>query len=156
LKAEKGMGVHSAFVCPEYEGRLLSQPAENETVMTHQKEIYLIVDDEPDMCWALQNLLAQRNLLSQNALNGNQALELICKTEFSAVLVDAKLPDIEGLDLVKKIHAIDPNLKVFMVSGYFYKDDPGIKNALDEKHISGFISKPFQNQEILTVLDLCR
>ncbi len=123
--------------------------------MTHQKEIYLIVDDEPDMCWALQNLLAQNSILSQNALNGHQALELIRKTEFRAVLVDAKLPDIEGLDLAEKIHEIAPDAKIFLVSGYFYKDDPRIKNALDEKHISGFISKPFQNQEILTALDLC-
>ena len=120
--------------------------------MENKDKIYLIVDDEPDMCWALQSLLAQNDILSQNALNGHQALELIRKVNFEAVFVDAKLPDIEGLDLAKKIRSIAPHLKIFMVSGYFYRDDPLIRTALADGLISGFVSKPFQNKEILLAL----
>jgi len=120
--------------------------------MKDHKDIYLIVDDEPDMCWAFQNLLAQNNILSQNALNGQQALELIRKVDFKAVFVDAKLPDIDGLDLAKKIREIAPDLRLIMVSGYFYRDDPAIRKALEEGLISDFVSKPFQNQEILSAL----
>lgn len=120
--------------------------------MKDHKDIYLIVDDEPDMCWAFQNLLAQNNILSQNALNGQQALELIRKVDFKAVFVDAKLPDIDGLDLAKKIREIAPDLRLIMVSGYFYRDDPAIRKALEEGLISNFVSKPFQNQEILSAL----
>ncbi len=122
--------------------------------MKDQRDVYLIVDDEPDMCWALHHLLAQNNLLSQNALNGEEALQLIRNVAFKAVFVDAKLPDIEGLDLAKKIREIAPDLRVIMVSGYFYRDDPAIRKALDDGLISGFISKPFQNQEILLALNL--
>ena len=121
--------------------------------MKDHKDIYLIVDDEPDMCWAFQNLLAQNNILSQNALNGQQALELIRKVDFKAVFVDAKLPDIDGLDLAKKIREIAPDLRLIMVSGYFYRDDPAIRKALEEGLISDFVSKPFQNQEILSALE---
>ncbi len=121
--------------------------------MKDHKDIYLIVDDEPDMCWAFQNLLAQNNILSQNALNGQQALELIRKVDFKAVFVDAKLPDIDGLDLAKKIREIAPDLRLIMVSGYFYRDDPAIRKALEEGLISNFVSKPFQNQEILSALE---
>jgi len=125
---------------------------ENNTAMKDHKDIYLIVDDEPDMCWAFQNLLAQNKILSQNALNGQDALRLIQKVDFKAVFVDAKLPDIEGLDLAKKIRAIAPNLRLIMVSGYFYRDDPAIRKALEEGLLSDFVSKPFRNQEILSVL----
>jgi len=120
--------------------------------MKDHKDIYLIVDDEPDMCWAFQNLLAQNNILSQNALNGRKALELIQKVDFKAVFVDAKLPDIEGLDLAKKIRAIAQDLRLIMVSGYFYRDDPAIRKALEEGLLSDFVAKPFRNQEILSVL----
>lgn len=120
--------------------------------MKDHRDIYLIVDDEPDMCWAFQNLLAQNNILSQNASNGQQALQLIRKVDFKAVFVDAKLPDIDGLDLAKKIREITQNLRLIMVSGYFYKDDPAIRKALEEGLISDFVSKPFQNQEILSAL----
>ncbi len=120
--------------------------------MKDHKDIYLIVDDEPDMCWAFQNLLAQNNILSQNTLNGQEALELIRKVNFKAVFVDAKLPDIDGLDLAKKIKEIAWDLRLIMVSGYFYRDDPAIRKALEEGLISDFVSKPFQNQEILSVL----
>ncbi|SMC71058.1 Response regulator receiver domain-containing protein [Desulfocicer vacuolatum DSM 3385] len=120
--------------------------------MNDHKDIYLIVDDEPDMCWAFQNLLAQNNILSKNALNGRQALHLIRKESFKAVFVDAKLPDIDGLDLAKKIREVSRGLRLIMVSGYFYRDDPAIRKALEEGLISDFISKPFQNQEILSVL----
>ena len=122
--------------------------------MKHKSDIYLIVDDEPDMCWALRNLLAQNNISSQNALNGRQAIELIKNFDFKAVLVDAKLPDMEGLDLAKEIRRIAPDLRILMVSGYFYRDDQAIRKALDEGLLSGFISKPFQNHEILLALNM--
>jgi len=122
------------------------------TTRDHQKDSYLIVDDEPDMCWALQNLLTQNDIVSQRALNGQQAIALVEEIDFTAVFVDAKLPDMEGLDLAKHLRRSAPDLRIIMLSGYFYKDDPAIRKALDEKLLSGFIAKPFQNQEILRVL----
>lgn len=124
--------------------------------MDREEKVFLIIDDEPDMCWALEHILKKNGFLSKKKLNGQEALALVNKHQFKLAFLDAKLPDIEGLKLAEKIRKIDPLLPIIMVSGYFYKDDIDVKNAMAEGLISGFISKPFNHGEILkTIARLC-
>ena len=116
-------------------------------------ELFLIVDDEPDMCWALENILKGKGCFSKIAMTGREALDLARKNRFRLAFLDAKLPDIEGLVLGKQIYEIDPSVRIVIVSGYFYRDDIDIQNALEEGFISGFISKPFQHDEILRLIE---
>jgi DNA-binding NtrC family response regulator len=115
--------------------------------------MFLIVDDEPDMCWALQHILKTAGFCSQLALGGQEALELIGRHRFTLVFVDAKLPDIDGLDLAREIRELDPNTHIVMVSGYFYRDDVTIQKAFQDNLIVGFISKPFLNEEIIRIIE---
>lgn len=125
--------------------------------MQERGKIFLIVDDEPDMCWALENLLRKSGFISKKAGNGAEAIALIGENSFQLALLDAKLPDIEGLELARHIVAIDPRVSIVMVSGYFYRDDASIQQAMAEGLISGFISKPFDHEEIVNVVEsLCR
>ena len=87
--------------------------------MKNQDEVFLIVDDEPDMCWALENILKKNGFCSKKALNGREALELVNQNCFRLVFLDAKLPDMEGLQLAKKIRDIDPSVRIIMVCGLF-------------------------------------
>ena len=68
--------------------------------------------------------------------------------DFQLAFVDAKLPDIEGLELAEEIRSMDNKVVLIMVSGYFYKDDAAIKAALRQGNINGFVSKPFLHEEI--------
>jgi DNA-binding NtrC family response regulator len=115
--------------------------------------MFLIVDDEPDMCWALQHVLKTAGYCSQFALRGQEALQLIGRDKFALVFVDAKLPDIDGLQLAREIRELDPTTQVVMVSGYFYQDDVVIQKAFQENIIVGFISKPFLNEEIIRIIE---
>ena len=125
--------------------------------MTDKKELFLIVDDEPDMCWALAHILKENGFASKLALSGNEALTLVKQHRFKAVFLDAKLPDIEGLELARRIHEITPTLPLVMISGYFYRDDGDVQQVLREGLISGFVAKPFFNDEIVkTVKDICK
>lgn len=110
---------------------------------------FLIVDDEPDMCWALEHVLHKQGYTTCTALSGRQALELMQSHRFSLVFLDAKLPDVDGLELARQIHQQAPGLRIVMVSGYFYRDDVVIQEALASGLICGFISKPFFQDEIL-------
>ena len=112
----------------------------------------LIVDDEPDMCWALDQLLKQNGILSVKASNGREALELIGRTAFPLAFLDAKLPDVEGLELARQMRDIDPAVRIVMVSGYFYSNDAAIEDALTEGLINAFVAKPFSHDEILDVV----
>lgn len=111
--------------------------------------VFLIVDDEPDMCWALQHILEGRGFQSHIASNASDALRLMESSNFRLAFLDAKLPDMEGLELAKRIREVAPATLIVMVSGYFYRDDLAIQKAFEDGLISGFISKPFLNDEIL-------
>ena len=122
--------------------------------MRDEDKVILIIDDDPDMCWALEQLLNKKGFFTQKALDGREALTLLERNCFKMVFLDAKLPDIEGLELARQILKIDPAIAIILVTGYFYKDDTGIQDALTEGLIRGFISKPFFNDEILKVIEL--
>jgi DNA-binding NtrC family response regulator len=124
--------------------------------MKDQDKTFLVVDDEQDMCWALEHMLKKNGFLSKKALNGREALTLMEPNRFRLVLLDAKLPDIDGLELARLIRRIDPSVGIVMISGYFYGDDEGIQQALAEGLISGFIAKPFRHDEIMKVIQIAR
>ena len=113
----------------------------------------LIVDDEPDMCWALEKLFNSRGFVTQKALSAQEALELMAQHHFGRAFLDAKLPDMDGLELARCLLELAPEIRIIMVSGYFYRDDPTIQIAISQGLIRGFISKPFLQDEILKLLD---
>ena len=121
--------------------------------MKDRNEMVLIVDDEPDMCWTLANVLRGNGFLSKQAQNGKAALALVKQNRFRLAFLDAKLPDIEGLELAQRIRSMDPSVRIVIVSGYFYKDDIDVRNALAEELICGFIAKPFNHDEILKAVE---
>jgi CheY-like chemotaxis protein len=114
----------------------------------------LIVDDDPDMCWALQYILHKHGFPTEKVLTGLQALESVRSRHFSLVFLDAKLPDLDGLEVASLIRRTDPESRIIIVSGYFYRDDLAIQQALAAGLIQGFISKPFLQEEILNALKI--
>jgi CheY-like chemotaxis protein len=121
--------------------------------MESPQTLFLIVDDEPDMCWALEHLLKNNGLCTKIARNGSDALQLLRHNQFALVLLDAKLPDIDGLALARQIKGLDPATHIVMISGFYYRDDSVIQQALAEGLICGFISKPYLHQEIMRTLE---
>ena len=117
--------------------------------MEDHKGKFLIADDEPDMCWALELILRRGGWLTERALSGREVCLRIQAEKFRLLFLDAKLPDVEGLDLARRIREMNPEMPIILVSGYFYKDDAAIRKALAEGWICGFISKPFLHEEIL-------
>jgi CheY-like chemotaxis protein len=124
--------------------------------MASQGTLILIVDDEPDMCWALEHLLHKQGFCTKVASSGQGALELLQAHRFASAFLDAKLADMDGLELAGQILALDPDIKIVMVSGYFYRDDIAIQDAVSQGLITGFISKPFLQEEILKALQPVR
>jgi len=114
--------------------------------------LILIVDDEPEMCWALEHILRKPGQRVVRALSGQEALTLAQAHRPVLAFVDAKLPDMEGLELARRLHQLAGDLRIVMVSGYFYRDDEVVQKALSEKVIADFIGKPFKNEDILKAL----
>jgi CheY-like chemotaxis protein len=115
-------------------------------------ELFLIIDDEPDAFWAFEHILEQCGGRAARAASGREALVKIRRNRFHLAFLDAKLPDVEGLELARQIHELDREVRIVVVSGYYFKGDSTIQTALAEGLISGFIPKPFQNREIVQAI----
>jgi len=114
----------------------------------------LVVDDEPEMCWILENIIKGSGFTCLKALNGQDSIALTERQSFRMAFLDAKLPDIDGLELARRLRKFDPCLPIVIVSGYFYQDDPVIEGVLKSGLIAAFISKPFIHDEIARVITL--
>ena len=108
----------------------------------------LVVDDEPDMCWALENILQPAGYAVTSTTRGTEALELMMGSMYKLVFVDAKLPDLDGLELAALIRQRSPHTVIVLISGYFYQEDPAIAEGLANHLFSGFIAKPFNLDQV--------
>jgi DNA-binding NtrC family response regulator len=110
----------------------------------------LIVDDEPDACWALERILERKyGARCRRAATAAAAIAELRRGSFAIALLDAKLPDMDGLDLARIVRSFDAAIPMIIVSGYFYRDDRAIQTAEAAGVIHGFVGKPFQHQEVL-------
>ena len=115
----------------------------------------LVVDDEPDVGWALETLLRREGFTVVTAESGTEALRWLKAAEQGChlILVDAKLPDIDGVDLAGRIRTETSCVAPFiLVSGYFYKDDSLVQEILRTGLVSAFVAKPFRHDEILNAI----
>jgi CheY-like chemotaxis protein len=115
--------------------------------------LFLTVDDEPNINWALGRLIAQRGFPVHHALCGAEAIELSLNHRYSGIFVDAKLPDIEGPQLITRLRQIQASPFIILISGYFFPGDPVVEQAMQTGLIQAFISKPFMHAEILALVD---
>ena len=113
----------------------------------------LVVDDESEMCWVLEHVLRRSWYACETALSGQEANALIGRSFFCMAFLDAKLPDIDGLELARQLREFDPDLPIIIISGYFYQDNMTIQEAIKSRLINAFFSKPFDHKEILRAIE---
>jgi DNA-binding NtrC family response regulator len=113
---------------------------------------YLIVDDEPDLCWVLKSLLTSKGLHCQIAQTAQAALDLMKSHRFQIALLDVTLPDMNGLELARRLHQLDPFLRFVVISGYLSKETAAGIKVCAEGPICACINKPFLHDEILGVI----
>jgi len=83
-----------------------------------QKEVILIVDDDESSCKTLSHILNKWGFETDIANSGHEATEKIMKRFFNIILLDIKLPDIEGLKLIKPLKERYPDTEVVMITAY--------------------------------------
>jgi len=116
--------------------------------MEMTRGLFLIIDDEPDLCWLMEQFLRQEGCAAKAAQSGCEALDLVKRFRFRLAFMDLKLPDANGIDLARRLREIDPGLPIMLVSGSLFEDDVDLEKALADGLVFGFIRKPFKNEEI--------
>ena len=98
----------------------------------------LIVDDEKDFLDVMSAFLKAKGYSVQTAENGYKAIDLIKENRPDLVLLDIVMPDFDGIDTLKEIRRIAPELPVVMITAH--ASTKGIIEAI-ENGASGFIKK---------------
>jgi DNA-binding response OmpR family regulator len=109
----------------------------------------LIVDDEQSIVKNFSRLLREEGFNVYVATNGTEALEQVSKCSFDLMLIDFRLPDIDGTDLVEKMGKKAKDATKLMITG-FATLETRIK-AL-EFGIDAFVEKPIAPDDLLSLI----
>jgi len=105
-----------------------------------KEKIVLIVDDEEGILRVLREFFNRKGYKTREARSGEEAVRLARAEKISVVLLDMKMPGMDGLDTLKNLLEINPKLGVVMVTGV--QDDEKVKKAI-ELGAYGYVLKPF-------------
>lgn len=108
----------------------------------------LIVDDETAVRETLSDLLKKENFKVHAVASGEEAIEVIGKEDFDAVLMDVRLNGMSGLETLKRIKEKKPDATVIMITGFSYDDELVTKS--NELGCSGYIGKNASISQIIT------
>ncbi|OGS46280.1 MAG: hypothetical protein A2539_02825 [Elusimicrobia bacterium RIFOXYD2_FULL_34_15] len=101
----------------------------------------LIVDDEVLICKILKEYFELNGYNTFAAFTGQEALNSIKKEKPNLILLDIGLPDISGIELLPMIKAMDPNIKIIIISAYS-EDEENISRA-KLQGVNDYVVKPF-------------
>jgi two-component system response regulator RegA len=110
----------------------------------------LIVDDDKTFCNVLKESLENRNHNVQIAHNIKDALYVTEKFNPQWILLDLKMPEGSGLELIPKLLTININIKIVVLTGY-----AGINTAIEAIKLGAihYLSKPVSTEEIIAAFD---
>ena len=125
-------------------------PAESPTDTTAGKKArILFVDDEERIVTALRSIF-RINYHVFTATNGGEALEFVQKFQPHVVVSDQRMPEMTGVELLRRVKGVAPNTVRMLLTGY--SDLAAIVGSINDGEVFRFISKPWDNQEIQKTL----
>jgi len=100
----------------------------------------LVIDDDKAMRDACFQILSRQGYRVELAASAKQGLSLLERLSFDTILLDLVMPDLDGLEALKKIRALDPDVEVIIITGY-----GTIQSAVESIKAGAFhfLSKPF-------------
>jgi DNA-binding NtrC family response regulator len=114
------------------------------------KPTILIVDDDEAMRETLSDVLRKRGYEIFSESSGNGALSIIKKNVIDLILLDMRLPDVDGLEVLKKIKEFDTDILVIMMTAY-----SDVKTAVSSIKSGAYhyINKPFELEELKLLIE---
>lgn len=106
----------------------------------------LLVDDEAGYVNVLANRLGKRGFLVKKAYSGSEAIQTVRREDFHVAVVDLKMEDMDGIEVLKVLRKMDPRLNVIMLTGH------GSEKAAREGIASGacdYLMKPCELSELI-------
>jgi len=112
----------------------------------------IVVDDEPDIRAAIQDVLKKRGFEVTLCSGGRECIRTIEKSkddnkEYGVIVLDIRMPDMDGFQTFKEVHTISPNTNVLFITAFeFSQKDIASKVSSPKAHV---LRKPFSRAELL-------
>ncbi len=115
-----------------------------------EKRRILVVDDEDALRTVLSAELNSEGYEVGTAADGIEAVSELQKMKYDLVLLDIKMPNMNGFEVLKVIKEKHPGTRVIMLTGF-----ADLKNAIESKKLGAedFVSKPYDLVDLLTTID---
>jgi DNA-binding NtrC family response regulator len=112
--------------------------------------LVLLVDDDEMLLDVLKMMLVSQKYDVLTAQDGNKGIGIVKAVDLDLVISDIRMSPMNGIELLRLIHAAKPNLPVVMLTAY-----ASAKTAKECKELGavGYLSKPFTNDEVLGVVE---
>jgi len=110
----------------------------------------LLVEDDPALQNSIIEILESQNHFVAIAKTGHEAIEKTQKKFFNIVLLDIKLPDMDGIDVLSEIHKLNPEMKKMIITGY-----PSIDNSIKALNLGAdaYLIKPVKPNLLLSKIN---
>lgn len=114
-----------------------------------KKQTILVIDDDESMRDSCTQILTKDGFLAEIAKDGSSGLEKIKETKPDLVLIDLKMPGINGLEVLAKTKEIDPDIIAVVITGY-----ATVESAVEamKKGAYDFLPKPFTPDELRIII----
>jgi len=109
----------------------------------------LVVDDDPTICKLLTAKLKFSGFMSQSCTSGEDALKILSKEKFDAIISDLNMPGISGLDLLAATRRIVPHTAFLMATGV---SDVSVGVTAMKQGAADYLLKPFQMEAVVVSL----
>ncbi|MFB3887939.1 MAG: response regulator [Candidatus Bathyarchaeia archaeon] len=109
----------------------------------------LIIDDDENIRKVLQTILEDEGYVTETADTAKKGIEKSQKGFYNLALIDVRLPDMEGIELLTKLKDTKPKMRKLIVTGY-----PTLQNAVASvnRGADAYIMKPFDVEKILLTI----
>ena len=106
----------------------------------------LVIDDEPVICKGCSLTLSDEGHLVHTRMTGKAGMEAIREGGYDLILLDMKLPDMDGMEILKAVHTTTPAIYLIVMTGY-----SNVQNAIEAMKSGAFdyLTKPFTDDELL-------
>ena len=109
----------------------------------------LVVDDEPNICDLLNELLSRQGYVIETCLNGQEALTKVRAGAYDMVISDLKMPGINGIELIRTVKSESPDTATVLVTGF-----ATVETAVEALRFGAddYVTKPFNIEELRKVV----
>jgi DNA-binding NtrC family response regulator len=115
------------------------------------KSNILIIDDDKNILKILSKLLEKEGYAVTTTETGQEALDKIKNQNYNVVLIDVKLQDVNGLNLLDQIHKIAPDMVKIILTGHPSDEDMTIAF---ERGANEYLTKPVRPEKLIEVIQI--